>query len=89
MIHRILESIAPLRTIPCPSTSARTLKLPDRWSAIRELHFPPPDADLRLLNAFRSPAQYRLIFEEFFWLECGLELEARQGATASRASPSR
>ena len=39
------------------------------------LHFPPADADLRLLNAFRSPAQYRLIFEEFFWLECGLELK--------------
>ena len=34
-----------------------------------------PDSDLRLLNAFRSPAQYRLIFEEFFWLECGLELK--------------
>jgi ATP-dependent DNA helicase RecG len=27
------------------------------------------------LNAFRSPAQFRLIFEEFFWLECGLELK--------------
>jgi ATP-dependent DNA helicase RecG len=51
------------------------LKLPDRWSAIRELHFPPADSDLRLLNSFRSPAQYRLIFEEFFWLECGLELK--------------
>ncbi len=39
------------------------------------LHFPPQDSDLRLLNAFRSPAQYRLIFEEFFWLECGLALK--------------
>ena len=53
----------------------RQLKLPDRWSAIRALHFPPADSDLRLLNAFRSPAQFRLIFEEFFWLECGLELK--------------
>ena len=51
------------------------MKLPDRWSAIRGLHFPPPDSDLRLLNSFRSPAQFRLIFEEFFWLECGLELK--------------
>ncbi len=51
------------------------LKLPDRWSAIRALHFPPADSDLRLLNAFRSAAQYRLIFEEFFWLEVGLELK--------------
>ena len=38
-------------------------------------YFPSPDSELRLLNAFRSPAQFRLIFEEFFWLECGLELK--------------
>src|SRR5439155_14568652 len=42
---------------------------------IRDSHFPPQDSDLRLLNAFRSPAQFRLIFEEFFWLECGLSLK--------------
>ena len=75
LLHRILESIAPLRDDPLPEHIRAQLKLPDRWNAIRELHFPPPDADLRVLNAFRSPAQYRLIFEEFFWLECGLELK--------------
>ena len=58
-----------------PEHIRRELKLPDRWSAIRALHFPPADSDLRLLNDFRSPAQWRLIFEEFFWLECGLELK--------------
>ena len=30
--------------------------------------------DLRLLNAFRTPAQIRLILEEFFWLETGIAL---------------
>jgi len=75
LLHRILESIAPLRDDPLPEHIRAQLKLPERWTAIRELHFPPPDADLRVLNAFRSPAQYRLIFEEFFWLECGLELK--------------
>src|SRR5579872_1951 len=75
LLHRILESIAPLRDDPLPEHIRAQLKLPDRWNAIRELHFPPPDSDLRLLNAFRSPAQFRLIFEEFFWLECGLELK--------------
>ncbi|MCL4401493.1 MAG: DEAD/DEAH box helicase, partial [Acidobacteria bacterium] len=48
---------------------------------LREAHFPPADADLRQLNAFRSPAQYRLIFDEFFWLECGLALKRRQSRT--------
>src|SRR5579872_3306445 len=75
LIHRILGSIAPLRDDPVPEHIRARLKLPDRWNAIRELHFPPADADLRVLNAFRSPAHYRLIFEEFFWLECGLELK--------------
>jgi ATP-dependent DNA helicase RecG len=75
LLHRILESVAPLREDPVPEHIRARLKLPDRWGAIRGLHFPSPDADLRVLNAFRSPAQYRLIFEEFFWLECGLELK--------------
>ncbi len=75
LIHRILESVAPLVDDPLPEHIRASLKLPDRWAAIRELHFPPPDSDLRVLNAFRSPSQYRLIFEEFFWLECGLELK--------------
>jgi ATP-dependent DNA helicase RecG len=74
LVHRVLESIAPLID-PLPPHLLAQLKLPDRWSAIRALHFPTPDSDLRLLNAFRSPAQFRLIFEEFFWLECGLELK--------------
>jgi ATP-dependent DNA helicase RecG len=74
LLHRILESVTPL-TDPLPQRILQQLKLPDLWTAVRALHFPPPDSELRLLNAFRSPAQFRLIFEEFFWLECGLELK--------------
>ena len=74
LIHRILENLEPLED-HLPEPVRESLKLPDRWSAVRELHFPPPGADLRLLNAFRTPAQWRLIFEEFFWLECGLSLK--------------
>jgi ATP-dependent DNA helicase RecG len=74
LLYRILEALPPIED-SLPEQIRRTLKLPDRWSAIRDLHFPPPDSDLRLLNDFRSPAQFRLIFEEFFWLECGMELK--------------
>ncbi len=74
LLHRILETLAPVAD-PLPARILAQLKLPDHWSAIRALHFPPPESDLRLLNNFRSAAQYRLIFEEFFWLECGLELK--------------
>ncbi len=71
IIHRALQQIAPLQDC-LPASIRERLKLLDRWTAVRHMHFPPPDSDLRLLNAFRSPAQFRLIFEEFFWLECGL-----------------
>ncbi len=74
IIHGVLERLAPIEE-PLPDHILRRLKLPERDRAVRELHFPPPGTDLRLLNAFRSPAQYRLIFEEFFWLECGLSLK--------------
>jgi len=74
LIHRILESLEPLEDY-LPQHVRESLKLPGRWSAMRELHFPAAGADLRLLNAFRTPAQWRLIFEEFFWLECGLSLK--------------
>ncbi len=74
LVYRVLESLAPLDD-PLPADVRARLKLPDRWTAIREVHFPPPASDLRLLNAFRSQAQFRLIFEEFFWLETGLALK--------------
>ena len=74
LLDRILKGIDPV-VDPLPRRILDQLKLPDLWSAIQALHFPPPESDLRLLNAFRSPAQFRLIFEEFFWLECGLELK--------------
>jgi ATP-dependent DNA helicase RecG len=74
LLARILESLEPLED-HLPPAIREQLKLPDRWTATRELHFPATGADLRLLNAFRTPAQWRLIFEEFFWLECGLSLK--------------
>jgi ATP-dependent DNA helicase RecG len=78
--HRILQSIDPIDDA-LPRFLIDRLKLPDRWTAIRHIHFPPPDSDLRLLNAFRSPAQFRLIFEEFFWLECGVALKRSKART--------
>src|SRR5579864_4226603 len=74
LVHRAIENIGGMEDA-MPRHILDRLKLPDLWTAIRALHFPPQDSDLRLLNAFRSPAQYRLILEEFFWLECGLELK--------------
>ena len=45
-----------------------------------QAHFPPEHANLDELNAFRSPAQRRLIFEEFFLFQCGLVLRKRRAS---------
>lgn len=74
LMHRLLAEIPPVED-ELPDHIRQVLKLPDRQTATRDVHFPPAESDLRLLNAFRSPAQTRLIFEEFFWLECGIALK--------------
>ncbi len=74
MMHRVISALPPIED-HLPEELRRRLRLPDRATALRETHFPTADADLRMLNAFRSPAQFRLILEEFFWLECGLALK--------------
>ncbi|HEY1204366.1 MAG TPA: ATP-dependent DNA helicase RecG [Bryobacteraceae bacterium] len=74
LLWQVLEALPP-GPDPLPERLRTELKLPDLGTAIRDLHFPPPGSDLRLLNELRSQAQFRLIFEEFFWLECGLALK--------------
>ncbi len=76
LLHNVLGSLGGIDD-PLPESLRRRLKLLDRWTALNQIHFPGEQEDLRLLNAFRSPAQFRLIFEEFFWLECGLTLKRR------------
>ncbi len=80
LMHRIFSELSPVED-RLPELLLRRLKMPDRWTALRDTHFPPPASDLRLLNAFRSPAQFRLIFEEFFWLECGVALKRSKART--------
>ena len=74
LIHNALAELPPFDD-HLPAALRERLRMPDRSTAIREAHFPSEGADLRLLNSFRSQAHFRLIFEEFFWLECGLALK--------------
>ena len=83
LMYRALEKLDPAAfEDPLPLDIREAHKLIPAWDAVRELHFPPAEADIRTLNAFRSPAHFRLIYEEFFWLECGLSLKR---AAARRA----
>jgi ATP-dependent DNA helicase RecG len=74
LLDRVLRSVE-LPEDALPASVRARLQLPDLASAIRQLHSPPLETSLVLLNEFRTPAQVRLIFDEFFWLECGLTLK--------------
>jgi ATP-dependent DNA helicase RecG len=54
-----------------PAEIRSRLTLVGRRQAIEESHFPPNEASVDTLNAFRSPAQRRMIFEEFFLYQIG------------------
>jgi ATP-dependent DNA helicase RecG len=85
LLHRILED-CPMPDDALPESVRQQLALPTLDEALRELHAPGPDADLRVLNDFRTPGQVRLIFEEFFWLECGLAFKKRKAKAAEGIS---
>lgn len=53
-------------------------RLADRGAALRGTHFPEKDTPLDELVQFRTPAQVRLIFEEFFNVSAGLLLRRRK-----------
>ena len=54
-----------------PADLRARLHLVPRRTAIEASHFPPNDASVEQLNAFRTSAQRRMIFEEFFLFQIG------------------
>ncbi len=58
-----------------PPSVRATNNLLDRATALRRAHFPDPQDSLDVLARFRTPAQTRLIFEEFFNVLTGLALK--------------
>ena len=81
LLHRVLEQVE-LLDDALPEDIRKRLALPGLASALRTVHSPQAGDDIRLLNEFRSPAQFRLIFDEFFWLECGLALKRTKARKA-------
>jgi ATP-dependent DNA helicase RecG len=61
-----------------PTSLRQRLSFPTRMDALRDLHFPPAGTAMTELMSARTPAHRRLIFEEFFYLELGLELKRRR-----------
>ncbi len=51
-----------------------------RKAALWAAHFPPPETNIDQLNAFMTPAQRRLVFEDFFVFQTGLALRRHDNA---------
>jgi ATP-dependent DNA helicase RecG len=54
------------------------LNFPSRLAALRAVHFPEAGTPMVELMSSTTPAHRRLIFEELFYLELGLELKRRR-----------
>jgi ATP-dependent DNA helicase RecG len=77
-IFNLLEGLRGAVPECLPTAMLERLELPDRETALREAHFPPEGTSLAQLQASATPAHRRLIFEELFFLELGLELKRRR-----------
>jgi ATP-dependent DNA helicase RecG len=60
-----------------PDALRARLGYPSRREALIHVHFPEPQESLEALNIFRTPAQQRLIFEEFFLYQLSLALDRK------------
>ena len=77
LVHDVLERLPADLEDPLPMSIRDALGLPERRAAIAAAHFPDPSTSIAELNTFRSPAQRRLIFEEFFLFQVGIALRRR------------
>ena len=85
LIHDVLQQLPDEIEDLLPDDLRRQEGLPARAQAIRAAHLPPDGTNLDRLQAFRTPAQVRLILEEFFLFQAGLLL--RREAARSEAKP--
>jgi ATP-dependent DNA helicase RecG len=87
-IYGVLQNLDQQIVDVLPADLRQRLRLPARRDAIIQTHFPSPEASLEELNLFRSPAQRRLIFEEFFLYQLSLAL-GRKATRNENAIPFR
>ena len=78
IVHRALIALPETIPDPLPADVRARQQLVDRRTALVDVHFPPAGTPIDTLNAFRSPAQRRLIFEEFFLFQIGLVMRRRR-----------
>jgi ATP-dependent DNA helicase RecG len=65
---------------PVPGDILARERWPDRRTALWQTHFPASETPVDALNHFQTPAQRRLVFEDFFVFQTGLALRRHENA---------
>ncbi len=78
VIHATLQGLPPTLPDGIPRAIRERMELISRREAFQHVHFPEAGEKFSDLQAARTPAHRRLIFEELFFLEIGLELKRKQ-----------
>jgi ATP-dependent DNA helicase RecG len=81
IIYGILENFDGAIPDALPQDLRERYRFPARREALMFAHFPPKDEPIELLNSYRSPAQIRLIFEEFFYYQLALAMQKASDRT--------
>jgi ATP-dependent DNA helicase RecG len=84
IVRQALDQLPPDIVEPLPKELLERLDLVPRRLALEESHFPPNEASVDELNAFRTRAQRRLIFEEFFLFQLGHAWRRHQSSVESK-----
>ena len=78
LVARALERLPESIHDPLPQEVRRARGLPSRREAFLDTHFPPEGTPVDDLNAFRTPAQVRLILEEFVLFQLAMAEQRAQ-----------
>jgi ATP-dependent DNA helicase RecG len=78
IIHAALERLPSELPEGIPSAIRKRLNLVPPREALWRVHWPDEGESLQTLMNWRTPAHVRMIFEELFFIELGLELKRRE-----------
>ena len=79
-VWQALEQLTGDSFDPVPADILAKEQWPTRRDALWQAHFPDAATSVDALNAFSTPAQRRLIFEDFFVFQTGLALRRHENA---------
>ena len=77
VIHGLLQNLPELAD-PIPAAVRRHMNLISPTQALHQVHWPDPGESFDDLLESRTPAHVRMIFEELFFVELGLEMKRRE-----------